>query len=140
MKIRTKNLIGIIAATLAAGILILAGCAPADDQESIEDVIKKFVSAVNDDNLLDVQECLDREAIDYNTILTDVFFINSLPNKPYSVGPVNEKSGNYATAKLTPNGVGTEIDLYFQLRESDDTFYIQRIWLGPNDSYPILFE
>lgn len=127
MKKRTKTLIGLLAVVAFACLILLAGCAPADDSESIEDVINKFVAAVNEGDLITVKECLDPAADDYSTAVTDAFFLNYFGATPFTITSYAE-SGTTATVELTPaDAADVPLDLVFTMVEGDDTYYITTI-------------
>lgn len=138
MKTRTKTFIGILAVVaLAAGLSLLAGCAQEDDPESIEDVINKFVAAVNAENLEDVKECLDPAAIASATALIDKFFDTWFTDPPYSKTAYDE-SGNTATVELTSDDpTAVPLDLVFTMVDGDDTYYITTI---ENSAGAVIFE
>ncbi len=125
MKTRTKNLIGILAfIALAACFIGLSGCALVED-ESIRDVIDKFVGAVNEGDLQGIKECLDPKADRYALVLTADYFNLLMPGTTFTITDYQE-SGNVATVELT-NEISVPYEYTFTMVKVGNTYNITQI-------------
>lgn len=95
----------------------LSSCTPAG--ETIQDRIKTFITAVNNQDEQGVKDCLDSSAADYPTASLGTTWNNHYVNRPYSITSFST-SGNTATVQFTGSS-GTLNDV-FQMTENKGTF------------------
>ncbi len=132
---RLTNAAGFLAFIAILSILLLAGCQP--DKVSIEDRIASFMEDINTQDRTNVYKNFDKNnTAEYESIKIPQFWIdNSFPlpdaTGSYSITNLDVSNPLNVTGTISgPAGFGPPASIKFIMRDDDDDWYIEELYLG----------